>query len=39
METFKIVKILQAQVKTSHEQQKQKTQTPTQLTENKKFLL
>lgn len=31
METFKIVKILQKQVKTSHEQQKLKTQNPTQI--------
>ncbi len=32
METFKIVKILQTQVKITHEQQKQKTQNATQIT-------
>ena len=39
METFKIVKILQNQVRSTNEQHKKKAQSPTQVAENKKFML
>jgi hypothetical protein len=39
METFKIVKILQAQVKSTHESLKLKPQQAAQLSEARKFML